>query len=155
MGQVSDSHAGMRTAYPVGCIPVCRPAAKRRAEKAAAAKHAAEAALDASSTRMGELRTEEARTAEKPPELRKAGRGKRGDVTTDAKLRMMFDEGDALSGHQNSTARRFDCDPQTVRRIKEQTSETVLTQRDDSTHALIEAGADLFVADLVAPGPLS
>ena len=99
--------------------------------------------LDASSTRVGELRTEEARTAEKPAVQR--GRYKKNDLTADCKVRMVYDDGELLSGNLSSHARRYKCSPQACGRARDQCSEVVLSQRDAATYSLLDRGADLFV----------
>ncbi len=124
----------------------------RKSEHAMAAKRESELELDAKSTRVGELKTEEVKSTEQPASLKTAGRFKRGDLTADVKIRMCLEEGDILSGRLNSSARRHDCGNSTARRVRSQVSETVLTKRDKATRDVLEDpdGHDLIVPSSVA-----
>ena len=132
-------------------VSICLITAMSRKLKAATTdKIDAERQLDAKSVRLGDLRTEEARGSECPSSAKSRGRHKRGDVSASATLRMFYEDGDVLSGNQQSFSRRYDCAPQTIGRCRDQVSEAVLTQRDDSTYKLLDATADLIVPMLAS-----
>ena len=128
-------------------------AAERRATIAMQSKRTSDVLLDATAVRHGDIKTDEAKTAAQPSSHRERGRGKTCDITSDAKLRFCFEDNDVLSGHISSCARRYKCSAQAIIRGRNQCSETVLTQRDTTTHSLLRRGADIIVATLVAQRP--
>ncbi len=130
------------------CLQLVCSAETRKRHKAERDKTAADAQLDAISVRVGELKTDDAKAAEKPCATR--GRYKRGDLTADCKVRMCYDDHELLSGQVQSCARKYKCSPQACGRARDQLSESVLSQRDDATYSLLEGGADLFASCLAS-----
>ncbi len=122
----------------------------RRLAKVTKQKEEADKLLDASSVRYGQLRTQEACEAERPTGGKTRGRLKRNDMTADTKIRIFFDDGDVLSGHQQSCARRYGFEPPTIARARDQVAESVCIQRDDATYTLLDNKADIIVPTFAA-----